>query len=189
MNKIQTHLIDFHKKNPLSVGMQKEEIRQKINSNNSILEALLGNMLNEKMINKKGEVWLDSSFTIRMNEQDVKVQSEMINLLGKQGFMSSSLEELSKKINFDKNKLMQIMIVAEKEGKILRVDGNLMFTKQNFDLLKDKVLNHFLNNDLLSVSEFKELANTSRKYAVPLLEFFDKEKITYRDGNARRLIK
>ena len=84
---------------------------------------------------------------------------------------------------------MRIMTIAEKEGKILRVDGNLMFTKQNFDMLKDKVINHFIENDLLSVSEFKVLAKTSRKYAVPLLEFFDKKKITYREGNCRRLIK
>ena len=56
-------------------------------------------------------------------------------------------------------------------------------------MLKNKVINHFLENDLLSVSEFKELAKTSRKYAVPLLEFFDRKKITYREGNSRRLIK
>ena len=188
-NRIKNQLVHFHKKNPLSIGMQKEEIRQKINSTNSILEALLEVMFNEKMINKKGEVWLDSSFTVKLDKEDLKIQIEIIDLLSEQGFMSSSLDEISKKINFDKKKLMRIMTIAEKEGKILRVDGNLMFTKQNFDMLKDKVINHFIENDLLSVSEFKVLAKTSRKYAVPLLEFFDKEKITYREGNCRRLIK
>ena len=52
-----------------------------------------------------------------------------------------------------------------------------------------KVFRHFSSSDLLSVPEFKELAKTSRKYAVPLLEYFDKQKITYRDGNSRKLIK
>ena len=41
----------------------------------------------------------------------------------------------------------------------------------------------------MSVTDFKEIAETSRKYAVPLLEFFDKNKITYRDGNHRKLVK
>ncbi len=41
----------------------------------------------------------------------------------------------------------------------------------------------------MSVSEFKELAETTRKYAVPLLEYFDKKKITYREGNSRKLVK
>ena len=104
-------------------------------------------------------------------------------------------EKTNKVLEFpnDKNymirRLMKIMNIAEKEGEVLRLDGSLMFTRQNFILLKEKVLNHFINHDLLSISKFKELANTSRKFAVPLLEFFDKEKITYRDGNSRRLIK
>ena len=41
----------------------------------------------------------------------------------------------------------------------------------------------------MSISELKELAETSRKYAVPLLEYFDKKKITYREGNSRKLVK
>ena len=84
---------------------------------------------------------------------------------------------------------MSVLNVAEQEGKLLRIDGNLMFTKRNFIVLKDKVLHHFLSNDILSVPGFKELAQTSRKYAVPLLEYFDKKKITYRDGNDRKLVK
>jgi selenocysteine-specific elongation factor len=79
--------------------------------------------------------------------------------------------------------------VAEQEGKLLRIDGNLMFTQQNFIDLKNKVIKHFISSEILSVPEFKELAKTSRKYAVPLLEYFDKEKITYRDGNSRKLVK
>ena len=146
-------------------------------------------MIDEKIVSRKGELLLDSSFTIKLDSEDLKIQSEIMNILGEQGFMSSSLDDLSKKMNFDKNKLMKIMNIAEKEGEILRLDGSLMFTRQNFILLKEKVLNHFINHDLLSISKFKELANTSRKFAVPLLEFFDKEKITYRDGNSRRLIK
>ena len=188
-NRIKKHLINFHENNPLSIGIQKEQIRQKLNLNNSILEALLEEMIDGKIVSRKGELLLDSSFTIKLDSEDLKIQSEIMNILGEQGFMSSSLDDLSKKMNFDKNKLMKIMNIAEKEGKILRLDGSLMFTRQNFILLKEKVLNHFINHDLLSISKFKELANTSRKFAVPLLEFFDKEKITYRDGNSRRLIK
>ena len=42
---------------------------------------------------------------------------------------------------------------------------------------------------MITYKEFKELAETSRKYAVPLLEYFDKLKITYRKGNTRKLVK
>ena len=66
--------------------------------------------------------------------------------------------------------------------------STLLF-KKNFTDLKNKVMRHFISSKILSVPEFKELAKTSRKYAVPLLEYFDKQKITYRDGNIRKLLK
>jgi len=84
---------------------------------------------------------------------------------------------------------MRVLKVAEQQGKLLRIDGNLMFTQTNFIKLRDKVKKHFSNQSEMSVSEFKELAHTSRKYAVPLLEYFDKLKITYREGNTRKLVK
>ena len=73
----------------------------------------------------------------------------------------------------------------------VNLDGNkvYMFTKENFIHLKNKIKDHFALNENLSVPEFKLLANTSRKYAVPLLEYFDKIKITYREGNNRKLVK
>ena len=87
------------------------------------------------------------------------------------------------------SELIQILKIAEKQGKLLRIEGNLIFTQKNFLLLKDKVNDYFKKNVDMSIPQFKELAQTSRKYAVPLLEYFDKLKITYRDGNSRKLVK
>ena len=84
---------------------------------------------------------------------------------------------------------MQVLNVAEQQGKLLRIDGKLMFTQKNFIILREKVNQFFSNHLEMSVSEFKELAHTSRKYAVPLLEYFDKKKITYREGNIRKLVR
>ena len=109
--------------------------------------------------------------------------------INKEGFISSNLEQLTNKIGYDTEKLLRILNVTEQQGKLLRIVGNLMFTQKNFDQLKNKVIKHFIINDNLSIPEFKVLANTSRKYAVPLLEYFDKVKLTYREGNNRKLIK
>ena len=49
------------------------------------------------------------------------------------------------------------------------------------------IAEYFSKNNKLTVSEFKNIAKTSRKYAVPLLEYFDKQKITYREDNYRKL--
>ena len=188
-NRIHNFLKKYHAKNPLNSGTHKEEIRQHLNCENSILEALLQSMLDEKSISQKGELFLNPNFSITLSSEDDSLQNSILNQLDQEGFTSSTLAQLSLKTGNSKEKLMQVLNVAEQQGKLLRIDGKLMFTQKNFIILREKVNQFFSNHPEMSVSEFKELAHTSRKYAVPLLEYFDKKKITYREGNIRKLVR
>jgi len=187
-NSIHNFLKKYHAKNPLNAGAQKEEIRQHLSCENSILEALLQSMSDDKSISQKGELFLNPNFSITLNSEDDSLQNSILNQLDQEGFTSSTLAQLSLKTGNSKEKLMQVLNVAEQQGKLLRIDGKLMFTQKNFIILREKVKQFFSNHPEMSVSEFKELAHTSRKYAVPLLEYFDKKKITYREGNTRKLV-
>jgi len=187
--RIQSFLKDFHAKHPLEVGVQKEKIRQDLKTEESVLDVLLLEMEAENLAIQKGKIWSHPNFEVRLNSEDNSLQSDVLQILDAEGFTSSNLVELSGKTGHPKDKLMQILKVAEQQGKLLRIDGNLMFTHRNFLILKEKVSQHFNLHGEMSVPEFKALAQTSRKYAVPLLEYFDKVKITYRDGNARKLVK
>jgi len=183
------YLKEYHLINPLNAGVQKEKIRQHLGCEDLILEALLSTMKESNLISQKGELYLDPEFSIMLSSEDDLLQNSVLTHLEKEGFTSSTLSQLSLKTGNSKEKLMKVINVAEQQGKLLRIDGNLMFTQNNFTKLKEKVAQHFSNHSEMSVSEFKELAHTSRKYAVPLLEYFDKKKITYRDGNARKLVR
>ena len=79
--------------------------------------------------------------------------------------------------------------VGELKGEIIRLTETLMFTENNFKKLKISFIKFLDMNESITVSEFKEIAKTSRKFAVPLLEYFDRLKITYRVGNKRKLVK
>ena len=188
-NSIHNFLKKYHAKNPLNAGAQKEKIRQHLGCENSILEALLQSMLDDKSISQKGELFLNPNFSITLSSEDDSLQNSILNQLDQEGFTSSTLAQLSLKTGNSKEKLMQVLNVAEQQGKLLRIDGKLMFTQKNFIILREKVNQFFSNHPEMSVSEFKELAHTSRKYAVPLLEYFDKKKITYREGNIRKLVR
>ena len=64
----------------------------------------------------------------------------------------------------------------------------MLFTSENFNKLVEDVKSFFINKDKMTVSDFKNIAKTTRKYAVPILEYFDKVKITYREDNYRKLV-
>ena len=188
-NRVQKFLNEYHKKNPFQAGAQKEEIRQNLDCEENILDALLQKMQDEKTIIQEGKVWHSPKFKVTLSNEEDALQSNLLSQLNEEGFTSSNLSQLSKKTGNSKDKLMRLLIIAEQQGKLLRINGNLMFTQTNFLKLQKKVAQHFTNHSEMSVSDFKKLAETSRKYAVPLLEYLDKKKITYREGNARKLVK
>jgi len=72
---------------------------------------------------------------------------------------------------------------------LIIINGTYIITKLNYENLLDIIKKYFENNDSLTVKDFKNITNTTRKYAVPLLEYLDKEKITYRIGNERKQCK
>ena len=186
--RLVTFLENYHQKNPYKFGAQKEEIRQFLKADDYFCDYLLLTLANETKVKNVGDKWAIFEFSIELSESENKLLENLINILNSEGFTSSRYNELAIKLGADKDKVMLLLNIAEQRGDVLRLDESLMFTRGNFSSLREKVINFFDNESELSVSQFKDLADTSRKYAVPLLEYFDKQKITYRDGNSRKLV-
>ena len=187
-SKINTFLENFHRDNPYKSGAQKEQIRHFLNSDDNFCDYLLMSLSNQSIIKNINDRWSLYRFSIKLSDNENKLLQALIIILEKEGFTSSRYNELAKKLKATNEQVLILLNIAEQNGDLLRLDGSLMFTRTNFLLLKEKVLDFFDSKTELSVVEFKELAKTSRKYAVPLLEYFDKQKITYRDGNVRKLV-
>ncbi len=79
------------------------------------------------------------------------------------------------------------MNYLESDSKIIKISSDLFYSYNTISQIKDKIKIHFKNSDLLTVAQFKDLSQTTRKLAVPLLEYFDKINFTYRFENSRKL--
>ncbi len=181
-------LESYHIKHPYKSGASKEEIRQSIKANESFCDYFLGMKFHEDKIKNDGDRWSLYSFKIELSVKEESLLNKLMDILDNEGFTSSRYDELAEILGESKDHVMQLLNIAEQKGEVLRLDGSLMFTKQNYEILISQVKKYFNLHSELSVPEFKELAGTSRKYAVPLLEYLDKQKITYRDGNSRKLV-
>lgn len=82
-------------------------------------------------------------------------------------------------------KVLQVLIDA---GSLVRVDGEMFFHRDALDGLKAKLRAHAAKEKSIDVPTFKELASISRKYAIPLLEYFDRERVTRREGDRRVIL-
>lgn len=82
-------------------------------------------------------------------------------------------------------KVLQVLIDA---GSLVRVDGEMFFHRDALENLKAKLRAHAAKEKSIDVPTFKELAGISRKYAIPLLEYFDRERVTRREGDRRVIL-
>ena len=84
---------------------------------------------------------------------------------------------------------MQLLI---DERKLVRIQGQMFMHARVIEDLKMKLLNYASQHEperLIDVAAFKDLARVSRKYAIPLLEYFDREQVTRRAGDKRLILK
>ena len=176
---------DFHRKNPLKSGMLKEELRARV----GIEPRLFGNLihsLKEIMIDK--ELVRLASFTASLSQVDETVKTSLLGLLEKSGFQPPLKEELSQTLKLDMKRLSDILNLLAKEGSLVRISDTMFIPSSVFQKMIGNLKNFFKNKPEMTVGEFRDILDTTRKYALPLLEYLDSHKITLRVGDIRKLL-
>ena len=131
--------------------------------------------------------WIIKGVEITLDDDDKILSNQLLTILNKEGFVTSNLEDLSINNNCSQERTKKILNVLENNSEVVRVNETLIFSMQNMNDLKEHLDVFFRSNEVLSMKDFKEIADTTRKYAVPLLEYFDKIKYTFRVEDGRKL--
>ncbi len=176
---------DFHRKNPLKTGMLKEELRARFN----IDPRLFGNLLmavKDIIIDK--ELIRLATFSVALSQGDETVKSKIFGLIEKSGFQPPSKEELSQALKLDQKHLSDILDLMTKEGSLVRISDTIHITSSIYDKMIADLKNFYSNKPEMTVAEFRDVLNTSRKYALPFLEYLDSHKITLRVGDVRKFL-
>ena len=176
---------DFHRKNPLKSGMLKEELRARV----AIDPRLFGNLmhsLKEIVIDK--ELVRLASFTAALSQVDETVKTSLLGLLEKSGFQPPLKEELSQTLKLDMKRLSDILNLLAKEGSLVRISDTMYIPSSVFQKMVENLKSFFRNKPQMTVAEFRDILGTTRKFALPLLEYLDSHKITLRVGDIRKLL-
>jgi len=187
-NLIINFINDYFIKNPYETSINKKIINNQLNIQIDFIDYLLIKLFEDKKIKKQDNGWTVSNYKINLSNEEQELKNMILNILDNELFNTSSVEELGEKCTVSDLKLIINMLkICESEQLIIRINQNLFITSSNMIILKNKLINFFKNKNSINVSEFKDLINSSRKYAIPILEYLDKIKFTYRDNNERQL--
>ena len=188
LEKIINNIKKFHLDNPYNTGIIKKSLFQKNLSSENFFDFCIDKLVKSSKLNQNKELISLNGFKVNLSDSEQKTMNLIIDSLNSQEFNSQNYTQLSNLLSIDVDKIKLFVSIAEKNGKIIRLNEDLLFTSENFDKLVENVKIFFASNDKMTVSQFKDIAKTTRKYAMPILEYFDKIKITYREDNYRKLV-
>ena len=177
----------FHHKYPYRLGMIKDEIINSLRINQDFLDYILAHLMRNKEIKYNNNNWSKYDFSIKLSNNEISIMNKIFKLVNDRKLNALTINELISLINEDEKLIKQLLDIKVAEKSIIILDASLIFSSENIDCLIKDINNFFIDNDFLNIKHFKELTGTSRKFAVPLLEYLDKMNITYRLGNERKL--
>lgn len=175
---------DSHKKNPLSPGMQKEELRTQLKVPRAIWGALLSAI---KDVAAEKDIVHLRDFRAASTDAS-QTSSGIISVLEKARFQPPSKEEVSEALNVPLKTVADILKLLSKEGKLVRINDSMYITASVHNEMLGILRSFYTGHQSMTVAEFRDLLGTSRKYALPFLEYLDSNKITLRVGDVRKLL-
>jgi selenocysteine-specific elongation factor len=184
--KIIKTIDSFHRNNPYLNGIIFEQLNQTVLLPDIFLKKILNDLCNNGNLKFKDDLYSLHDFKIKLEKEDQLLKKKLFNIIDEEKFQTSDFSSLLVKLNISEEKLKNLLNIEKNNNNFLVINGSLFFSKKNYFNLLITIEKYFSLKKTMSVSDFKNLSNTSRKYAVPLLEYLDKEKITYRDGNERK---
>ena len=182
---VRVILADFHRKNPIKPGMLKEELRAHFTLDHRLFSNLITS-LKDVIIEK--ELIRSSAFKVALSQSDEDIKTKIHDTLEKGGFQPPSKEELSQSLKMDQKRLSDILQHMAKEGALIRISDSIYITDSIFHTLIKKLEAFFSKKPDMTVAEFRDTLNTTRKYALPFLEYLDSHNITLRVGDVRKLL-
>lgn len=187
IESIKKFISDYHTQNPMIEGCNKKVIGQKIKIEENFLTFLLEKMKNNKIIKSNLNFWSMYNFSLGLKDKDLKYKDQILSHLKENDFIDISNNDFFIKNNINKDVFYGIVNYLESKNEIVKIDSNIFVSLNKIKLMKKLISDFFKVNESLSVPEFKEMTNLTRKYAIPVLEYFDKINYTYRIDNRRKL--
>ena len=178
---IRQILTTFHEENPYKKSLSKDRIQEATGFNGNWLSFMLASLDNELITVEGGYA----------------LKSHSVVLSGADAALAKKIEATVKTAQFDlpsakiihpenEKKGLEVLHILKDEEKVLDVARGMWIHVEVLNKLKDDLSAYFASNDAMKVADFKSITGTSRKTAIPLLEYCDKNALTERDGDVRR---
>jgi selenocysteine-specific elongation factor len=191
--KFVTELVDktrrFHEANPKASGMDLERLRQSVSYalDARLFRTLIDELLPPGTLVRSGGKVALAGHTVSIDSDEQALADRILEALTVEPTTPPSLKELQQRLAIEPKRLVELVGVLCERGDLVRVSGDLVFAAEVVRDAERSLRDHLAHNERITAAEFRDLISASRKYSIPLLDYFDRSGVTLRSGDYRRL--
>jgi selenocysteine-specific elongation factor len=178
----------FHKANPLVAGISQEQLRETIGLGPEIFRGVLDSLVRDKKLQVNGELVQASGKGVVLRDEEAESKSQIEQAFARAGLKVPLLKEVLAALPIDKARAQKIVTLLMRDRVLIKLSDDLVFHRDALDSLRRQIAAQKTKTPKLNVGNFKDLFGITRKYAIPLLEYLDRERITRRVGDERVIL-
>jgi selenocysteine-specific elongation factor len=178
----------FHKKNPLVGGISKEELRAQVDASQEVFEMLTAALVRERKMESLEDLVRLPGHGVVMKDEEAESKKIIENAFATAGLKVPALREVIAGLRIDKLRAQKLVTLLLRDKTLVKVSDELVFHSGALVALRGQISEYKAKSPIIDVAHFKDLTGVSRKYAIPLLEYLDRERVTRRKGDTREIL-
>ncbi len=178
----------FQKENPLVAGIGKEELRDRVKSSSEVFTVALEMLLRDKKLESAGEIVHLPGRGVVMKDEEAESKQIIESAFASAGLKVPALKDVLATLKVDRTRAQKIVTLLLRDKVLVKISEDMVFHREALLDLRKRMSTEKAKSPKIDVARFKDLTGVSRKYAIPLLEYLDREHVTRRVGDERVIL-
>ncbi len=192
LDALKSHIVrtaaDFHKNNPLVGGISKEELRAQVDAIPEVFETASATLIRDKKLEVVGELVRLPGHGVELKDEEAESKEKIEKAFASAGLKVPALQEVIAGLKVDKVRAHKIVTLLLRDKVLIKVSDELVFHRSALEQLRRQMAAYKAKSAKIDIAKFKEMTGVTRKYAIPLLEYLDRERVTKRVGDMREIL-
>jgi selenocysteine-specific elongation factor len=186
--KLLAEVEAFHKANPLVAGIAKETLREKLSLGEAVFSFLLTQLSAGKKVEVHGEQVRIFGRGVTMSADETRARKTIEQAFLSTGLKVPLLKDVLASLSIEQARSQKIVTLLLREGVLVKLGDELVFHRTALEQLRRLMAAEKSRTAKIDVGRFKDLIGVTRKHAIPLLEYLDRERVTRRVGDLREIL-
>jgi selenocysteine-specific elongation factor len=187
---IVSFLESYHLSNPLKNGLSKEEVRSGFQQfvDPKVFNYCLNDLLRKKTVVQEESIIRMAGHEVALKADEQQLQRDLVKWYRDQGLTAPTIKEtFSRFSEYPEGLVKEVLALLLKEGELVKISESLYFSAGPLTTLQEDVVAFIKKEGEIDAPRFKTLSGLTRKFSIPILEYFDRIKLTIRVGDCRKL--